>query len=126
MAEKTKLKILVVEDDRYIRNLYLLKLKKEGYEVEFAGDGQEGVNVYASFAPDLIILDLLLPGTDGFAFLEEVKQKQKVKTPVIVLSNLGQPENIERAMKLGAEEYLVKVNTEVTELIGKINDRLKK
>lgn len=124
MSENKK-KILVVEDDRYIRKLYLLKLRKEGYNVEFSVDVASAIDKFVLYKPDLVILDILLPDVEGFAFLEEIKQRKRSSVPVIVLSNLSQPENVKKALAMGASEYLVKVETEVTELVEKINKILK-
>lgn len=109
-------KILIVEDERPLAHALELKFTHEGYEVEIATDGQEAldranVNSYAA-----ILLDLIMPNLDGFAFLEQMKKK----SPVIILSNLGQDEDKQRAKELGAVEYFVKSNTPITEIIKKV------
>lgn len=105
-----------MEDERPLAHALELKFTHEGYEVEIATDGQEAldranVNSYAA-----ILLDLIMPNLDGFAFLEQMKKK----SPVIILSNLGQDEDKQRAKELGAVEYFVKSNTPITEIIKKV------
>jgi len=96
-------KILIVEDDRFLRELIARKLKNEGYEVLEAVDGEEGLKRIKEEKPDLILLDLILPGIDGFEVLAKTKENtETAQIPVIILSNLGQREEVERGLKLGA------------------------
>lgn len=124
MADKAK--ILIIEDDMFLSKLYPTKMEVEGFESEVAITGKEGLKKYDSFKPDLIILDLMLPELDGFGVLEELKGKRNVKTPIIVLSNLGQDKDMERAKLLGAEDYFVKSNTELNALVEVIKKYLSK
>lgn len=115
-------KILIVEDDRFLANAYRVKLTKAGFEIAMATDGQEAIDALQSFIPDLILLDLVMPKKDGFAVLAELKANAKWKTiPVIVASNLGQREDIDRGMSLGATDYIVKSDIGLDDLINKIN-----
>jgi DNA-binding response OmpR family regulator len=115
-------KILIVEDDQYIRELLTQSLSSEGYDVLQAGSGEEGIESVYLNIPDLIILDLLLPKIDGFEVLRILKDKPGTKhIPVVILSNLGQQEDIERGMELGASEYLVKPQFS----LNQINERIK-
>lgn len=124
MAAK-KTKILVVEDETFLVKIYSVKLKKEGYDVTLATDGEEAVKVAAEVKPDLILLDLILPKLNGFEALEEIRKNASLKkTPVIVLSNLGQEEDIKRAEALGATDYLVKANFSIQDVVQKIKSVL--
>lgn len=114
-------KVLVVEDDTFLLKAYKAKLTKAGFELQVATNGEEALNVLKTFLPDVILLDLVMPKLDGFETLERIKKDEKLKSiPVIVASNLGQKEDIDRGMKLGANDYIVKSNVELDELIKKI------
>jgi len=114
-------KILVVEDDKFLASAYRLKLTKAGFAPVIAGDGNEALELVKKELPDCILLDLVMPGKDGFTVLEELKKDERTKRiPVIVASNLGQKEDTDRAMKLGAVEFVIKSNMSLEELINKI------
>lgn len=119
-------KILVVEDDKYLINAYRLKLSKMGFEVHLAMDGDEALTALATLHPDVILLDLVMPKRDGFSVLEEVKKNPNLKSiPVIITSNLGQKEDIDRGMKLGAADYIVKSDTPIEAIAEKITSVIK-
>lgn len=119
-------KILIVEDDKFLRELISRKLQREGFEISEAVDGEEGERKIKEEKPDLVLLDLILPGMDGFEVLSRVKQDPEVAhIPVIILSNLGQKEEIEKGLKLGAIDYLVKAHFTPAEIIEKIKTILK-
>ena len=116
-------KILIIEDDRFLRELIARKLKNEGYEIAEAVDGEEGLKKIKEEKPDLVLLDLILPGIDGFEVLTRAKEDPVIaQIPVIILSNLGQREEIERGLKLGAIDYLVKAHFTPGEIIEKIKN----
>ena len=118
--------ILVVEDDKFLRELIVQKLIKEGYEVVEATDGEQGIKKIKEEKPDLVLLDLILPGIDGFEVLSKMKEDPGISsTPVIVLSNLGQKEDVERGLSLGAADYLIKAHFTPGEIIEKIKKNLK-
>lgn len=118
-------KILVVEDDTYLANAYRVKLTRSGFEVKNAFDGVEAMDMLKTFTPDLILLDIVMPKKDGFTTLEEIKANEKWKNiPVILASNLGQKEDRERGMQLGATDFFTKTDFTLNNLIQKINDRL--
>lgn len=123
MAKKPK-KILVVEDERAIAKAMSLKLELANFEVKNASDGEEAFLALKEESFDLIILDLIMPKMDGFEFLEELK-KQGVKIPVIVSTNLSQKEDLGRAKKLGAVDYLVKSDTPIVEVVEHVKKILK-
>jgi len=123
MANK---KILVVEDDKFLRKVYESKLPKEGFDVVLAVDGVEGLEKLKTEAPDLMLLDLIMPRKSGFEVLEELKaDKKAAHIPILVLSNLGQDEDIERTKNLGATEFLIKSNLSIKEIIEKIKQYTK-
>lgn len=118
--------VLIIEDDKFLRDLMVLKLKKEGFRVSEAVEGEEGLKKAKSEKPDIIILDLIIPGMDGFAFLEAAKKDPDTESiPVIVLSNLGQREDIERAKALGAKDYMVKAQLTPIEVVERIKTVLR-
>lgn len=119
-------KILVAEDDKFLSSAYKVKLTKAGFEVSLASDGAEALKLLAAFTPDLILLDLVMPVKDGFAAMAEIKANPKwSKIPILVASNLGQPEDIAKAKALGATDYVVKSDLSLENLIVKINRLLK-
>ena len=104
-----KKNILIVEDDQFFRDLLKKKLSSLGFNILEASNGEEGIDITKQKKPDLIILDLLLPNIDGFEVLSKAKANPDTsKIPVIIVSNLGQQEDIERGLKLGAADYLIK------------------
>jgi DNA-binding response OmpR family regulator len=115
------MKILIVEDDKFLRLLLERKLKNENFEVVAAEDGEEALEKIVTEKPDLILLDIILPKKSGFTVLEEINKDENLKRiPVFIISNLGQPEDIERGKNLGAKEYFVKAGLSLEELIKKI------
>lgn len=114
--------VLIVEDDTYLSDLISRKLKGEGFKTFSVIDGEGGLEILKEEEVDIILLDLLLPGMHGFEFLGLIKDNPKVKDiPVIILSNLGQKEDIERGLALGASDYLVKAGVTLDEIVEKIN-----
>ncbi|MFA5997412.1 MAG: response regulator [Candidatus Paceibacterota bacterium] len=121
----TSKKVMIVEDDEHISRVYEIKLAKEGLTSLTVRDGEEAVAKIASERPDLILLDLMLPKKDGFWVLEQMgKNPDLVKIPVVVLSNLGQQSDQDRALELGAKEYLVKVDTSIQDVVDKVKGYL--
>ena len=119
-------KILIVEDDKFLRELIIRKLSEEEFDVVEAVDGEDGIKKIKEEKPDLVLLDLILPGIDGFEVLSKMKENSSLSSiPVIILSNLGQREDVERGMKLGAVDYLVKAHFTPGEIIEKVKSALK-
>jgi DNA-binding response OmpR family regulator len=119
-------KVLVIEDDEFLRSLTAKRLEKEGYGVLAAVDGESGLAMAGDQSPNLILLDLLLPGLNGFEVLQKLKAASETKKiPVIVFSNLGQHDDIEKARNLGADDFLIKANFTLDDVINKINGVLK-
>ena len=130
LKETTKgIHILMVEDDPFLRDLMRTKLSRENYEVSVAVDGNEGLQKIRSLAPDIVLLDIILPGLDGFRVLEMIRADHSPKIskmPIILLSNLGQDSDISKGRQLGATDYLVKSSLTIDEIIKKIRDILPK
>lgn len=125
MTKENK-KILLVEDDIFLGELMSKKLIEEGFEVIKAIDGEEGLIKANEERPDLILLDLILPGIDGFKVLEQLKEEAKTSSiPVIILSNLGQREDVEKGFDLGAEDYLIKAHFTPDEIVKRVREPLK-
>ena len=118
-----KKKILIVEDERPLSHALELKMTHEGYEVQTALSGAEGLRESLTGKYDLILLDLIMPEIDGFGVLQSLKDKG-ITAPVIVLSNLGQEEDKVRAKSLGAIDYFVKANTPILEIVKKVKSVL--
>jgi CheY-like chemotaxis protein len=117
--------VLVAEDDLLYASVYQNKLTKEGYSVVVVANGMEAVKKAVELKPNLILMDLIMPEMDGFTALEKIKSNPATKKlKVIVTSNLGQDSDIKRAKDLGAEEYFVKANISIQELIEKIKTHI--
>ena len=116
-------RILVAEDETAYARALTLKLQRSGFEVETVGDGEAAIAALQKSSFALLMLDLIMPKKDGFAVLEELKKSGK-KMPVIVLSNLGQAEDEEKAKALGATDFLGKANTSIAEVIEKVTAAL--
>ena len=121
----TKNKILVVDDTKMYQTIYKTKLMSEGFEVKIAGNGAEAIRILSGEAFDLVLLDLTMPLMDGFKVLQAIKENPKLSsTPVVVFSSRGQPQEIEKAVNLGADGYLVKSTTPPNEVVKKVRDLL--
>jgi len=117
--------VLVVEDDPFYSKIYKTKLAKEKIDSEIVSNGNEAIKAVQKLRPGLILLDLIMPGKDGFETLAELKADPAMKDiSVIVLSNLSQEEDIKRIMDLGATEYLVKANVPIQEVVEKVKHHL--
>jgi DNA-binding response OmpR family regulator len=111
-AESDEVRVLLVEDDAALAQMYRVKLERDGYTVQVAGDGEEALSLLRDEVPDLIFLDVRLPRMDGLAFLEQVRAQEQTKNiPVVIVSNYSEEELISRGLQLGALEYLIKSQT---------------
>ena len=107
-----EVQVLFIEDDAAVAEMYRLKLELDGYTVTIAPDGEQGLKMARDSGPDIIFLDIRLPKMDGFTVLEAVRADEKLRhVPVIILSNYGEAELVERGLKLGALDYLIKAET---------------
>jgi len=119
-------KILVVEDEKDLRFFLKIALTQAGFEVREAIDAEEALEKIKEEKPDLILLDIILPGKSGFDFLIEIKKEPEFESiPVIIVSNLGQKEEIQRGLELGAKDYIVKAHFTLDEIVKKVKDTLK-
>ena len=119
-------KILIIEDDSFLSEMYSTKLIQEGFETEIAINGKQGLDKIKSIKPDLVLLDIVLPKMDGFEILESVKKDSKLKNiPIVLLTNLGQKNEIEKGLLLGADEYIIKAHFTPTAVVTKIKEILK-
>ena len=120
-------KILLVEDDSFIIDIYITKLKEVGFSVQSAVNGEDAIVKIKQSRPDLVLLDIVLPQVTGFEFLQEIKSMPELKNvPVIVLSNLGQKKEVEKGLSLGAAKYLIKAHYTPTEVVEEIRTVLNK
>jgi len=114
-------KILIIEDDNFLRILLSKKLRSEVYSILSAAEAVEAFNLLKSNKPDLILLDLLLPGVDGFEILKKIRQTEETKNiPVIVFSNLSEEKDIKKVQDLGITDFMVKSNFTLDELLDKV------
>ena len=118
--------ILLAEDDELISQMYTTKLTHDGFKVVVAKDGEESIDQAEKGGIDLILLDIIMPKVDGFVVLEKLKKDEKTKNiPVVMLTNLGQDEDIEKGKALGAYDYLIKANLTPQQVSDKIKSVLK-
>ena len=122
MPDVVKKKVLVAEDDPSFSQILSSRLTRAGIEVVKAKDGEEALRVIRETKPDLILLDLILPGKyDGFEVLQKIQEDPTLDNrPIVIISNLGQESDIQRVKQLGAVEYFVKAKTSIDDLIKKI------
>jgi len=114
-------KILIVEDEQIMIDLLQKKITEEGYEVFIAKDGEEGLKAMRETKPDLVLLDIVMPKMGGLEVMEEAQKEPELKKiPIIVISNSGQPVELDRAQKLGARDWLIKTEFDPEEVIDKI------
>lgn len=114
-------KILIVEDEDIIVDLLQKKLSQEGYEISIARDGENGLKMMRQIKPDLVLLDIIMPKMGGFEVLEEMRKDEALKKiPVIVVSNSGQPVEIDKAQAFGARDWLIKTEFDPKEVIEKV------
>lgn len=120
------MKVVIIEDEETLLRVLQDKFRKSGFEIDVALDGEQAIPVVERSQPDLIILDLILPKKSGFEVLQLLKRDAKLKSiPIIVLSNLGQDEDIKKALQLGANDYLVKTQHPLDEVIEKTKNLLR-
>lgn len=127
MDENKKTKVLIIEDDSYISDMYKIKLESENFEVVIAEDGVKGIKELEKYRPDVILLDVVMPKVDGFSVLKTIKNTEEIKNiPVVMLTNLGQKDNVERGFELGASGYVIKAHFTPSEVVKKVKEILEK
>ena len=120
------MKILIVDDDPFIVDMYALKLKEAGFEIDNAPDGRKGLEAIRNGGYDLVLLDVVLPITDGFEILETLKRENASHPPIVLLTNLGQKEDVQRGISLGVADYIIKAHFTPSEVVEKVKAVLKK
>lgn len=119
-------KILLVEDDPFLVDIYKTKFKDEGFEVEVAQEGKQALAKIEEQNPDVLLLDLVLPHLDGFELLREIRNNEKMKDlKVIILSNLSQKGEVEKGLSMGATKYLIKAHYTPSEVVKEIKQIFK-
>jgi DNA-binding response OmpR family regulator len=119
--KENKTKIVLVEDDAFLAGMYVTKLNLEGYDVHLASDGEKGLKLVKEELPGIILLDVILPKMSGFDVLKDLKADAKTKNiPVILLTNLGQRDDVKKGLDLGAVDYLIKAHFMPSEVVEKI------
>lgn len=122
----TKPIVALIEDDPLIAEMYTTKFTKEGYDIKHAADGAAGLEMVKQEKPDIILLDIIMPKMDGFQVLTELRKEAAFKdTPVIMLTNLGQEEDVQKGRALGATDYFIKTNFTPAAIVDKVKGILK-
>lgn len=121
-----KQKILIIDDDPFILEMYVLKFKEEGFQIETAKDGKEGLKKIKEYEPDVVLLDIVMPIMDGFDVIRSLKRENvQTNAKIVLLTNLGQKDDVERGMQLGAHDYIIKAHFTPSEVVKKVKDLLK-
>ena len=119
--------VLIVEEDAFLAEIYQKKFEMEGFKVSVAGNGEKGLADIKKKKPDIVLLDILLSKLDGFAVLEAAKADNSIKNvPIILLTNLGQKDDVRRGLDKGAAGYLIKTHFQPSEVVDKVREVLRK
>ena len=119
------MKVLIIEDEEALRKVLQEKMQSSGFDTSAAADGMEGWDLAKSKNPDIVLLDLVLPKRSGFDVLAMLKQDPALKDiPVFILSNLAEDESLKKALAMGAEDYFVKAQHPINEIVEKVKNRL--
>lgn len=113
--------VLVIEDNKTLNQAYKLILQREGHDVRVAYNGKEGLELIKLVDPELILLDMLMPVMNGVQFLEKYKPANHPKTQIIILSNLNEDSEVQQALQLGAQKYVLKASTSPQDLVSQVN-----
>lgn len=124
--DQSKPRVLIIDDDPFIIEMYVLKFRDSGFDVESAQDAKIGLQKIKDFQPDIVLLDIVMPITNGLEVLSELKKGEPTKLKVILLTNLGQKEDVERGIKSGADGYLIKAHFTPSEVVEKVKELLSK
>lgn len=121
MISNNKIKILLIEDDQFLLNIYATKFKLEKFKVVLATDGEQGIKLASEENPSIILLDIMLPKMNGLDVLKKLKADKKTsKIPVVLLTNLSKKDEVDKSFALGADDYLVKAHFMPSEVVEKI------
>ncbi|MEK7631746.1 MAG: response regulator [Patescibacteria group bacterium] len=126
MTDK-KITVALIEDDPLIADMYTMKFTKEGFDLQHAADGEAGIALVKKMKPDIILLDIIMPKMDGFQALKLLRADSEFKTtPIIMLTNLGQEEDVQKGREFGATDYFIKTNFTPAAIVDKVKTLLKK
>lgn len=125
--EEKQIKLLIVEDDFFIRDIYTKKFSSLGFMVEIAENGNSALKKLETLMPDIILMDVTMPYLDGLEVLEEIKKKPNLRSiPILILSNISEKEKVEKALEMGADNYLIKSHFTPLEVVAKVDEILEK
>jgi DNA-binding response OmpR family regulator len=122
--EKKKNRILLIEDDPFISEIYQRKLSENGFEVELVQDGSLALKKFQIFQPDFVLLDIMLPKKSGWEILKELVKVNNNSSKIVMLTNLGEQDKIKQALEMGADDYLIKASLTPSELVEIIQDKM--
>lgn len=120
VIKQSQTKVLIVDDDPFILDMYVLKFKELGYDISAAGDGKNALAKIRKEKPDIVLLDVVMPSMDGFEIMQEIQKDKPPHPKIIFLTNLGQKEDIEKGMRLGASDYVIKAHFTPSEVAEKV------
>ena len=122
MAEKKT--VHIIDDDQFLLDMYAIKFRESGYEVKTSARGSDALEEFGNGeSPDVLLLDIVMPNLDGFQILEQIREKKLIpNTLIIILSNLGQNEDIEKGMSYGVQGYIVKASATPSEVVAKVDE----
>ncbi len=125
MATPKETKILVVDDDPFILDMYVIKFREQGFQIDTATDGKMALEKIETTNPDMVLLDVVMPKMDGFDVIKKIQER---KTPrlfkILFLTNFGQKEDVDRGMQLGADGYIIKAHFTPSEVVSKVKELL--
>lgn len=126
MSADHKKTVLIVDDDRFLLDMYSIKFNEQDFEVKLAGSAEEALNILnQGLVPDIVLIDVIMPGMDGFSLIAEMRKQQfDRKVALIILSNLGQKSDIEKGLASGADGYIVKASATPSEVVSKVTEIL--
>ena len=125
MKQSNKQTILLIEDDPLLIDIYRTKFKESGFAVQVADSGEKALSLLTKISPSLIVMDIVLPHTDGWELLAVAQKQENLKnTKIVVLSNLGQKEEIEKGISLGADRYLIKAHFTPSQVVEEVRELL--
>lgn len=126
MSADHKKTVLIVDDDRFLLDMYSIKFNEQDFDVKLAGSAEEALNILnQGLVPDIVLIDVIMPGMDGFSLIAEMRKQQfDRKVALIILSNLGQKSDIEKGLASGADGYIVKASATPSEVVSKVTEIL--
>lgn len=126
MSADHKKTVLIVDDDRFLLDMYSIKFNEQDFEIKLAGSAEEALNILnQGLVPDIVLIDVIMPGMDGFSLIAEMRKQQfDRKVALIILSNLGQKSDIEKGLASGADGYIVKASATPSEVVSKVTEIL--